>query len=157
MLPTSFTALGDNHFTIGIIDSPESLPGPSPFNWNDFTYFDELNHSLGILNPTDDMQDQINLLLESVVPSSAVTANAPSPNATNISLDPVMPETSAPLFRIPTSTEIPIKGVHSAPPPAKNIEKKLDESAWEKMTEQVKAAGTVYPLLHWLTLGNQRA
>src|SRR5271169_983096 len=32
--------------------SPDSLLGPSPFPYHDFTFFDELNYSLGILNPT---------------------------------------------------------------------------------------------------------
>jgi hypothetical protein len=142
MLPTSFTSLGDVQFPASIVESPDSLPGPSPFNWNDFTYYDELNHSLGILNPTDDMQDQINQLLESVVPSGAVSAAPGSPNEMAPAGFPV-PDESAQLFRIPKSTEVFIKGVHSAPPPAKQIEKKLDETAWAKFDEQVKQAAKV--------------
>jgi len=88
------------------------------------------------------MQDQINLLLESVVPSGTVSAVPGSPNVVAPE-PPAVPDESAQLFRIPNSTEIPIKGVHSVPPPAKNIEKKLDETAWQKFAAQVKQAENV--------------
>jgi len=141
MLPTPFTTNDLNQLAID--QSPESLPGPSPFNWNDFTFFDELNHSLGILNPTDDMQTQLDQLMSSVVPSGAATGvpSSPAPDFPGVS------DSSAPLFRIPASTEVPVKGVHAAPPPTRNIQKKLDEVGWKRLAEQVEAAQNVDPLL----------
>jgi len=144
MLPTPFTTNDLNQLAID--QSPESLPGPSPFNWNDFTFFDELNHSLGILNPTDDMQTQLDQLMSSVVPSGAATGvpSSPAPDFPGVS------DSSAPLFRIPASTEVPVKGVHAAPPPTRNIQKKLDEVGWKRLAEQVEAAQNVDPLLKQL-------
>lgn len=147
MLPTPFTSNDLNQLPMD--QSPESLPGPSPFNWNDFTFFDELNHSLGILNPTDDMQTQLDQLMSSVVPSGAATGitSSPAPDA------PVVSDTSDPLFRIPASTEVPVKGVHAAPPPSRNIQKKLDEVGWKRLAEQVKAAENVNsPVKQYLTI-----
>ena len=96
------------------------------------------------------MQDQINLLLENVVPSGAVSAVPGSPNGV-VPDPPPVPDEVSQLFRIPNSAEIPIKGVHSAPPPAKNIEKKLDETAWQKFAEQVKKAENVLNQISTLT------
>jgi len=167
MLPTSFTtdphsqlhtSIDHSSLHTSIDQSPDSLPGPSPFTWNDFTFFDELNHSLGILNPTDDMQSQIDLLMASMVHSEPVTGtwlSSPNPissngpvtlptntsalaNTTaenNVTGCPLL--TEDPLFRIPTANEVPIKGVHSAPPPTRNLEKKLDETAWKSLVEQI--------------------
>jgi len=156
MLPTPFTA-DHSQLHTSIDQSPDSLPGPSPFNWNDFTFFDELNHSLGILNPTDDMQSQIDQLMNSMVPSGTVTASAwpssPNPNASNTTGTVNVTHTQCavdmandPLFRIPTANEVPIKGVHSAPPPTPNIEQKLDETAWKRLVEQIQIAENVLPL-----------
>ena len=151
MLPTPFT--GDHSQLHTSIDqSPDSLPGPSPFTWNDFTFFDELNHSLGILNPTDDMQSQIDQLMNSMIPSGTATASAwpssPNPSApTGTTTTCTMDVASDPLFRIPTANEVPIKGVHSAPPPTRNIEKKLDETAWKNLVEQIQLAENVDPSL----------
>jgi len=139
MLPTPFTTNDLNQLPMD--QSPESLPGPSPFNWNDFTFFDELNHSLGILNPTDDMQTQLDQLMSSVVPSGAASG-VPSSPALDVH---GVPDSSAPLFRIPASTEVPVKGVHAAPPPTRNIQKKLDEVGWKRLAEQVEAAQNVKP------------
>ena len=56
-----------------------------------------------------------------------------------------------PLFRIPTANEIPIKGVHSAPPPTRSLEKKLDDTAWKGFVEQIltyeKVKATVLSIL----------
>jgi len=118
--------------------SPDSLPGPSPFPYHDFTFFDELNYSLGILNPTDDFQSQIDQLMNSVVPSGAATGAYPSTPK---------PDVDASLFRIPASNEVPIKGNHSAPPPTKVTVRKLNEEAWEHLQRQVKSAEAVFVFL----------
>jgi hypothetical protein len=144
-LPTPFTDPNTQLHT-SIEESPDSLPGPSPFTWNDFTFFDELNHSLGILNPTDDMQSQLDQLMSSVIPSGSATQWPSTPNMSNVDTIPSITDTSAPLFRIPTANEVPIKGVHSAPPPTKNIEKKLDETAWKKLNAQIHISEHVIPL-----------
>jgi len=103
------------------------------------------------------MQTQLDQLLSSVVPSGAATGvpSSPAPDA------PAVTDTSDPLFRIPASTEVPVKGVHAAPPPARNIQKKLDEAGWKRLAEQVQAAQNVhcpksicshYRLWNWKTL-----
>jgi hypothetical protein len=43
------------------------------------------------------------------------------------------------LFRIPTSNEVPIDGMHSAPPPTKNIWKKLSDSRWAELVLELAA------------------
>jgi hypothetical protein len=138
MLPTPFT---NDQTRLPSMDdeSPNSLPMPSPFTWNDFTYFDELNNSLGVLNPTDDMQSQIDQLMSNMLPSGSATAWPSTPNVNNMS-EPQ--EALTPLFRIPTSAEVPIKGVHSAPPPTRSI-KKMDETAWKQMALQLREAEKV--------------
>ena len=143
-LPTPFTD-PNSQIQTSIDQSPDSLPGPSPFTWNDFTFFDELNHSLGILNPTDDMQSQLDQLISSVLPSGSATQWPSTPNMSNTDIVPELLESAAPLFRIPTSNEVPIKGVHSAPPPTMRIEKKLDETAWKKLAAQVHISEHVFP------------
>jgi hypothetical protein len=135
MIPTPFATEGTGLPTID--QSPDYLPGPSPFTWNDFTFFDELNHSLGILNPTDDLQSQIDQLMTSVLPSGSATAWPSTPNVSNLP-DPAITDSSSSLFRIPKATEVPIKGVHSAPPPTRNIDKKLDEATWKARIDDLK-------------------
>lgn len=183
MLPTPFTtdphsqlhtSIDHSSLHTSIDQSPDSLPGPSPFTWNDFTFFDELNHSLGILNPTDDMQSQIDLLMNSMVHSGPATGTWPSSPNPIASIGPVTLPTNAsglaittaettasgcplaaedPLFRIPTANEVPIKGVHSAPPPTRNLDKKLDETAWKGLVEQILTYEKVIValLLHYIT------
>lgn len=153
MLLTPFTTAGDhNQLTsniTGMDQSPESFTGASPFIWNDFTFFDKLNHSLGILNPTDDIQNQLDQLISNVVPSGIEIATAwpssPSPNNNhNLSEAPnAASRTSAALFRIPASNEVHIKEVHSAPPMSRNIEKKLDEAAWKGLVHQAELSEAV--------------
>jgi hypothetical protein len=139
MLPTPFT---NDQTRLPSMDdeSPNSLPMPSPFTWNDFTFFDELNNSLGVLNPTDDMQSQIDQLMSNMIPSGSATAWPSTPNVNNIQ-EPQ--EALTPLFRIPTFAEVPIKGVHSGPPPTRSIEKKMDETAWKQMSLQLREAEKV--------------
>ena len=91
MLPTHFTTT--DHLTIqlpsaAMDQSPESVSGsgPSPFASNDFTFFNELNHILGILNPTDDMQTQLDQLMSSVAPSSAAPTWHSTPNVNKINV-----------------------------------------------------------------------
>jgi hypothetical protein len=138
MLPTPFTTADRTRLPSMNDESPDSLPMPSPFTWNDFTFFDELNNSLGVLNPTDDMQSQIDQLMSSMLPSGSATAWPSTPNLHSLPDPPGLHEHSAPLFRIPTANEIPIKGVHSAPPPTRSIEKKMDETAWKQLIAQLK-------------------
>jgi hypothetical protein len=143
MLPgTPFTNADRTHLASMNDDSPESLPMPSPFTWNDFTFFDELNISLGVLNPTDDMQSQIDRLMSNMLTSGAPTSTA-WPSAPDVNNLPDIPETSATLFRIPTSNEVPIKGVHSAPPPTRHLDQKFDEAAWKQISAQIKEAEKV--------------
>ena len=150
MLPTpAFTVPDPSQLPTSVDESPDSLPGPSPFTWNDFTFFDELNHSLGSLNPTDDMQSQIDQLMSNMLPSGSATCWPSTPNVSGLHDGPVNNESSAPhdssapLFRIPAANEVPIKGVHSAPPPTRNIEKKLDESSWKSLVSQIHTAEAV--------------
>jgi hypothetical protein len=84
------------------------------------------------------MQAQLDLLMSSVVPSGAATAQPSSPVDSAAVADP-----TSTLFRIPAAHEVPIKGVHSAPPPTRNIGDKLDEISWARFLAQVEAAKPV--------------
>jgi hypothetical protein len=144
MLSAPFSSDDDTYIPVSMEESPESLPGASPFCWKDFTFFDELNHSLGILNPTDDIQAQLNQLMDTVVPSGTATTWPSTP--TEPPDTPVVPEPPSCLFRIPKSHEVLIKGIHSAPPPIRNVATKLNEPSWQKFADHLKETALVCPV-----------
>jgi len=157
MLPTHFTITDSSTIQLpstAMDSSLESVPGqgPSPFTLNDFTFFDELNHSLRILNPTDDIQAQLDQLISRNVPSGSAFVWPSTPDVNNIQV-PGIPDDSQ-LFRIPAANEVAIKGVHPAPLPGRSFEKKLDESAWKRFANQIQLVEAVQHLMISLTVGN---
>lgn len=151
MLPTPFITVDHNQLPAAMDQSPESLNLGTPFTYDDFTFFDELDNILGILNPTRDLQAQLDQLITSVVPSGVPT---PWTSTANTNYLPDVRRLADPSFRMPASNEVPIKGVYSASPPNRNIDKKLDETAWKALLNKVQIAETVSSISTRLTLGN---
>lgn len=154
MLPTPFTTIDRPQLPTEIDQSPDSLNyQPSPFTWNNLTFFNELDHLLGILNPTDDIQAQLDQLISSIAPSGAIIAWSSDANVSNL---PNVPGVSDPSFRIPASNEVLHNALCSAPPPNNNINKNLDETAWKILVNQVQIAKAVSSISMRLILGNDR-
>jgi hypothetical protein len=120
--------------------SPVSSTDPMQFNWCDFTFFDELNQSLESLNPPGDgSQSQLELLMNSILPTGNVTPYPVTPREPeeNNPLT-VVPPAALGQLRIPASHEVPINERHSGPPPPRTIEKKLEEVAWTRFCLQLQ-------------------
>jgi hypothetical protein len=113
-----------------------SFPPSMSNNWN-FGYLDEINESLDILNQEGGVSAQLDQLLNSFLSEENVM--------TNVNSKPTPAASGSPLFRIPTSSEVPIEGIHSAPPPSNRVWRKLTESRWNEIASQVDPFLTVYP------------
>jgi hypothetical protein len=100
------------------------------FNWN-FGYFEEINESLDVLNRAGGVNAQLDQLLNSFLVDTE--------QEFAMELAPTSDESENGLFRIPTSNEVPIDGMHSAPPPTKNIWKKLSDSRWAELVLELAA------------------
>lgn len=101
------------------------------FNWN-FGYFEEISESLGVLNRAGGVNAQLDQLLNSFL------SDADHDFPMGIS-QPSKQDSENGLFRIPTSNEVPIAGMHSAPPPTKNVWKKLTDSRWAELVLELAA------------------
>jgi hypothetical protein len=119
---------------------PSQDTGPfGNFNWN-FGYFEEINETLDVLNRAGGVNAQLDQLLNSFLSDTDhdfpmeidATSKHDSENG---------------LFRIPTSNEVPIDGMHSAPPPTKNIWKKLGDSRWAVLVLELAAIVSSLPTL----------
>lgn len=61
------------------------------------------------------------------------------------------------VLRIPTSDDIPIRGIHSGPPPTTYVWKRLREHTWQDMNNEINNLVYVLPCLfvRELMVGNQ--
>jgi len=112
------------------------------FNWNNFDFFDEVDQSLDILNWNEDVNAQLDQLMNMNFltelepgPSTAITPRAPPVPKPDGSSELVPPN---PLMRIPTSDEIPIKGIHSGPPPSRYTWNRLVDSKWAELNDRLR-------------------
>jgi hypothetical protein len=112
------------------------------FNWNDFGHFDDINQSLDILNQTDDVNAQLDLLMNMNYLSN-LESGSPAGNSTEV--EGLSSEGGAAalcppniFLRIPTSDDIPIRGIHSGPPPTKVSWKRLKEATWYMHSDEVE-------------------
>jgi hypothetical protein len=154
ILPTPFTAIDRPQLPTETDQPPGSLDyQPLPFTWNNLTFFTELDHILGILNPTDDIQAQLDQLISSIAPSGTMIPWSSDPNVSDL---PDVPGVSDPSFRIPASDEVLDNALCSASPPNNNINKNLDETTWKILDNQVQIAKTVSSTSIKLILGNVR-
>jgi hypothetical protein len=109
-------------------DSIGILPN---FNWN-FGYFEGINESLDVLNRAGGVNAQLDQLLNTFL--SDADHDFPMGISQTSKSDP-----EDGLFRIPTSNEVPIAGMHSAPPPTKNVWRKLTDSRWAELVLELAA------------------
>jgi hypothetical protein len=118
------------------------------FNWNDFGHFDDINQSLDILTQTDDVNAQLDLLMNLNYLSN-LDSGGQSPTRTEVAASSMdaeagLIEGAAALcppnifLRIPTSDDIPIRGIHSGPPPTKVSWKRLKEATWYMLSDEVE-------------------
>jgi hypothetical protein len=112
------------------------------FNWNDFSHFDEINQSLDVLNQNDDVNAQLDQLMNMNFLSELDMEQRSSPVLDGSSA--ICPPNT--LSRIPTSQDIPVKGIHSFPPPSKYTWKKLLEWRWQELNDQLSLE--VFPVVH---------
>lgn len=114
------------------------------FNWNDFGHFDDINQSLDILNQTDDVNAQLDLLMNMNYLSNLESGGPGSPTGNSNEVEGVASEGAAVLcppnifLRIPTSDDIPIRGIHSGPPPTTVNWKRLKEATWYLLSDEVE-------------------
>lgn len=120
-----------------VVQNPTANPpsqemGPfANFNWS-FGYFEEINESLDVLNRAGGVNAQLEQLLNSFL--SDTDHDYP------MEITPTSKQDlENGLFRIPTSNEVPIDGMHSAPPPTKNIWKRLSDSRWAELVLELVA------------------
>jgi hypothetical protein len=115
---------------------PESpardVPPMSHFNWN-FGYFDGIAESLDVLTRTGGVNAQLDQLLSSFL--SGTETEIPLDSAFK-AIPPHDSENG--LFRIPTSNEVPLDGIHSGPPPSKSVWKKFTEARWNDLAQTYK-------------------
>jgi hypothetical protein len=103
-------------------ESSHAITVQSPFNWNNFNFFDDLNQSLGIMNP-----------LESEMPDSLHSSNLrPGGLASFFQTSPAALQLNheSELFGNLESNAVNVNMVRSGPSPAPIMEKKLDKSTW---------------------------
>ena len=136
MLPDPFTTIDRTRLQLGIERSSESHPDPGPA-WNESRFFEELNKSLGILNPANDPLSQLDQLMGNSVP--------PGTTKTYQSVSGIfgLSHSLTPIFPVLTPNEVPIKSFRSAPPVKYSTDKKLDETSWEVLVNRVQAADSV--------------
>ena len=143
ILPTPFASTERTQMFTSIGQSAETLQEPSHFNWNDFSIFDALNHSLSILNPANDTQTQIDRLTGNIPRSGAETAWSSIPNVKRaMDLSDISNAQATP-FRIHASTEVQVRPVRGSASSGHPIEKKLDEETWESLFKQAKETEAV--------------
>jgi hypothetical protein len=103
-------------------ESTHTITEQSPFNWNNFNFFDDLNQSLGILNPLDsEMPDSLHS--SNVRQSGLGPFFQTSPSALRLNHE-------SELFGNLESNAVHVNMAHSGPSPAPVMEKKLDKSTW---------------------------
>jgi hypothetical protein len=130
------------------LDHANSLNGVPPFlssQYNDFGYFDEINYGLDILNQSNDfnatLDQMMNMSFLSDFPAARrSTAFSPLPDEFQSTGGQ---NSSDPLFRIPTSDDVPVDGIHTGPPPSKHAWKNLVEARWIELVSQVEGSGKV--------------
>jgi hypothetical protein len=127
------------------IDAESSSHSPIPlfdFDWTNFGHFDDINQSLDILNRNDDVNAQLDQLmnmnylsnLDSTLASPAAVPGTPADVDGGSALCP--PNR---VLRIPTSDDIPIRGIHSGPPPTTYAWKRLKEQNWHDLNNELNA------------------
>jgi hypothetical protein len=127
------------------LDAASSSHSPIPlfdFDWTNFGHFDDINQSLDILTQNDDVNAQLDQLmnmnylsnLNSTLASPAALPGTPADVDAGSALCP--PNR---VLRIPTSDDIPIRGIHSGPPPTTYTWKRLKEQHWHTLHNELDA------------------
>jgi hypothetical protein len=110
------------------------------FDWTNFGHFDDINQSLDILNRNDDVNAQLDQLMNMNYLSNLESSLASPANAPGTPVDGEPGSALCPpnrILRIPTSDDIPIRGIHSGPPPTTYVWKRLREHTWQDMNNEI--------------------